>query len=46
MPEFQDTCQERLRRVMPPTHTRPVRVFSQGESRLGLLTVRRRRLTA
>lgn len=31
---------------MPPTNTRPVRVFSQDESRLGLLTVRRRRLTA
>jgi transposase len=31
---------------MPPTTTRPVRVFSQGDSRLGLLTVHRRRLTA
>jgi len=31
---------------MPPATTRPVRVFSQDESRLGLLTVRRRRLTA
>jgi transposase len=40
------TCQERLQRVIPPTNTRPVRVFSQDESRFGLLTVRRRRLTA
>lgn len=31
---------------MPPVNTRPVRVFSQDESRRGLLTVRRRRLTA
>jgi transposase len=46
MREFQATCQERLQRVMPPENTRPVRVFSQDESRFGLLTVRRRRLTA
>jgi hypothetical protein len=32
--------------VRPPDHTRPIRVFSQDESRFGLLTVRRRRLTA
>jgi transposase len=32
--------------VIPPENTRPVRVFSQDESRVGLLTVRRRRLTA
>jgi transposase len=31
---------------MPATTTRPVRVFSQDESRFGLLTIRRRRLTA
>jgi hypothetical protein len=31
---------------MPPEHTRPVRVCSQDDSRVGLLTVRRRRLTA
>ena len=31
---------------MPPANTRPVRVFSQDESRFGLLTIRRRRLTA
>jgi transposase len=44
--EFQATCQERLQDVIPPENTRPVRVFSQDESRVGLLTVRRRRLTA
>jgi transposase len=32
--------------VIPPANTRPVRVFSQDESRFGLLTIRRRRLTA
>ena len=46
IPAFQATCHERLQRVIPPTNTRPVRVFSQDESRFGLLTVRRRRLTA
>ena len=40
------TCREQLQRVIPPMNTRPVRVFSQDESRFGLLTVRRRRLTA
>jgi len=43
---FQATCRERLPRVLPPDHTRPIRVFSQDESRFGVLTVRRRRLTA
>jgi transposase len=42
----QATCQEQLQDVIPPENTRPVRVCSQDESRLGLLTVRRRRLTA
>ncbi len=32
--------------MIPPANTRPIRVFSQDESRFGLLTVRRRRLTA
>ena len=32
--------------MIPPGNPRPVRVFSQDESRFGLLTVRRRRLTA
>jgi transposase len=44
--DFQATCQEQLQGVIPPADTRPVRVFSQDDSRLGLLTVRRRRLTA
>jgi transposase len=35
-----------LQRAIPAENTRPVRVFSQDESRGGLLTVRRRRLTA
>jgi transposase len=43
---FQVTCQEQLQRVIPPENTHPVRVFSQDESRVGLLTVRRPRLTA
>jgi transposase len=42
---FQATCQAHLQRAIPAANTRPVRVFSQDESRLGLLTVRRRRLT-
>jgi transposase len=33
-------------RLLPPDTARPRRVFSQDESRFGLLTVRRRRLTA
>jgi transposase len=32
--------------VIPRAHTRPVRVFSQDDSRFGLRTIRRRRLTA
>jgi hypothetical protein len=46
IPIFQATCHEHLQRAIPATNTRPVRVFSQDESRFGLLTVRRRRLTA
>ena len=46
IPAFQTTCEERLQEVIPPVNTRPVRVFSQDESRFGLLTIRRRRLTA
>jgi hypothetical protein len=34
--EFQATCGEPLQRVIPPEHGRPVRVFSQDESRRGL----------
>ncbi len=46
IPAFQTTCGARLQEVIPPANTRPVRVFSPDESRFGLLTVRRRRLTA
>jgi transposase len=46
MSAFQAACRERLRHAMPSENTRPVRVFSQDESRFGLFTVRRRRLTA
>jgi hypothetical protein len=46
MAAFRATCLERFRRVLPPDDQRPIRVFRQDESRLGLLTVRRRRLTA
>jgi len=46
MPAFQATCQIHLQQALPPDHLRPSRVFSQDESRFGLLTVRRRRLTA
>ena len=46
MAEFQATCRERLQHSLPPDTTRPVRVFSQDDSRVGWLTVRRRRITA
>jgi hypothetical protein len=46
LPAFQETCLAQVQRVIPPEKTRPVRVFSQDESRFGGLTVRRRRLTA
>jgi hypothetical protein len=40
------TCHERVQPSIPPDNTLPLRVFSQDDSRFGLLTVRRRRLTA
>jgi transposase len=46
IPAFQAACQAHLQRVIPPANTLPVRVFSQDESRFGLLTIRRRRLPA
>jgi hypothetical protein len=46
MRDFQATCQEQFQSVIPPEHTRPVRGFSADESRCGVLTVHRRRLTA
>ncbi len=35
-----------MRAAIPPANTRPIKIFAQDESRCGLLTVRRRRLTA
>ena len=46
MSAFQATCQTHLQHAIPPDNRRPIRVFSQDESRFGLLTIRRRRLTA
>jgi transposase len=46
MAAFQTSCRDHLQRVIPPANTRPIRVFSQDESRFGLLTIRRRRLTS
>lgn len=43
---FQASCQEQLQQAIPSDNIRPIQVFSQDESRFGLLTVRRRRLTA
>jgi DDE superfamily endonuclease len=43
---FQARGQEPRQGVMPPEHTRPVRVCSQDASRFGWLSRRRRRLTA
>jgi transposase len=43
---FQTDCTDHVRAAIPLDTTRPVKVFSQDESRFGLLTVRRRRLTA
>jgi hypothetical protein len=45
MRAFQATCQEPLQGVIPPENTRPVRVCREDDSRCGVLTVRRRRLT-
>jgi len=44
--EFKTTIVERLRAVIPSTNTLPVQLFAQDESRLGLQTIRRRRITA
>jgi len=35
-----------LRQALPDTTTRPIKVFAQDARRVGLVTVRRRRLTA
>jgi hypothetical protein len=46
MSAFQAGCRGHLQQAIPPVNPCPVRVFSPDESRFGLLTVRRRRLTA
>jgi hypothetical protein len=46
MAAFPASCRGPLQQALPPANRRPVRVFSQDESRFGLLTVRRWRLTA
>jgi DDE superfamily endonuclease len=46
MPACQAAGGGRLQQRIPPTNTRPVRVFSPDERRFGLLPIRRRRLTA
>ncbi len=43
---FQATCQVHLQQAISADNLRPIGVISQDESRFGLLTVRRRRLTA
>jgi hypothetical protein len=43
---FPAPCRERLQRVSPPDNLLPLRVLSPDESRVGRLTVRRRRLAA
>jgi len=45
IPTFQASCYGHLQRAIPPANTRPVHVFSQDESRFGLLTIRLQRLT-
>jgi transposase len=46
MAAFQACCRAHLRQAIPPANTRPIRVFRQDDSRFGLVTIRRRRLTA
>ncbi|MCS6940255.1 MAG: IS630 family transposase [Roseiflexus sp.] len=43
---FRRDCGRRLAAAIPAGDPRPIRVFSQDERRFGLLTIRRRRLTA
>ena len=46
IPAFQASCQAHLEQANPSDNLRPLRAFSQDKNRLGLLTVRHRRLTA
>jgi transposase len=43
---LQRNCAQQLRAAIPESNDHRVKVFAQDESRFGLLTVRRRRLTA
>jgi transposase len=44
--EFKTTIGERLQAVIPTTNRLPVQFFAHDESRLGLQTIRRRRISA
>jgi transposase len=44
--DFQATFAARLQAQLPPERTKPVAVWAYDESRLGLHTIRRRRITA
>lgn len=46
MADFQATFPERLQAVLPTTERRPVAVWAYDESRFGLHTIQRRRITA
>ncbi len=46
MTTFQATFAERLQATLPAERTKPVEVWAYDESRLGLHTIRRRRITA
>lgn len=46
MTEFKDTITAQLRAAVNTTTTLPLQVFAQDESRIGLHTIRRRRITA
>ena len=43
---FQRTCADRLLALIPPTNVRPIKLWAEDESRFGLHTIRRRRITA
>ena len=45
MSAFQTTFAERLQATLPQKRTKPVKVWAYDESRLGLPTIRRRRIT-
>ncbi len=43
---FKTACADRLKSLIPAENTRPIRLWAEDESRFGLHTVRRRRITA